>query len=159
MNTRLIRSLGMVLVVAGLSGCASMMKDMMVQERQSPYGLEETVQQIVTRAKEKGWKVPDEPKKLDKGIKKAGGPEVLPVRLIELCHPQYAGKLLQADNTRYVSVMMPCTISVYEKSDGKTYVANMKARKVGGMLGGTIAEVFGGSVANDQDYFLEFLPQ
>ena len=151
------RSLSTVLVVAALSGCGSMMKDMMVQERQSPYGLDETVQKIVARAKEKGWKVPDEPKQMEKSIKKAGGPDILPVRLIELCQPQYAGKMLESDDTRYVSVMMPCTISVYQKSDGKTYVSNMRAGKVGGMLGGTIAEVMGGGVEKDQAYFLEFL--
>jgi len=158
MKKNIIYIIGLTLALSGLSGCGSMMKNMMVQERQSPYGLDETVAKIVSRAKEKGWKVPDEPKKMEKSIKKAGGPDLPPVRLIELCQPQYAGKLLAQDDTRYVSVMMPCTISVYQKSDGKTYVANMKARNFG-MMPGAVGEVMGGGVADDQDYFLEFLPK
>ena len=35
--------------------------------------------------------------------------------------------------------MMPCTISVYEKSDGKTYIGSMNAGLLGRVFGGTVA--------------------
>ncbi|MDD5388233.1 MAG: DUF302 domain-containing protein [Gallionellaceae bacterium] len=72
-----------------------------------------------------------EPKKLDQSIRKHGGPVVLPVTLVELCEPRHSSKLLANDGDRWVSVFMPCTVSVYEKTDGKIYVANMKAANLG----------------------------
>ncbi len=51
--------------------------------------------------------------------------------------------------------MMPCTISVYEKSDGKTYIGHMNAGLMGGMFGGDVAEVMG-VVDGQQHDFLSF---
>ena len=51
------------------------------------------------------------------------GKEVKPVKVIEICKPRYSGELLELNDERIISVMMPCRISVYEKDDGKTYVA------------------------------------
>jgi len=36
--------------------------------------------------------------------------------------------MLEKSDERIVSVMMPCRISVYEKADGKIYVATMNGR-------------------------------
>lgn len=138
-----------------ISGCS--MKEMMVQERQSPYGLDETVERISNNAKELGWSVSGV-KELDKSIKKNGGPQVAPVRLVELCNAQHAGQLMLDDASRYSSVMMPCTISVYTKSDGKTYVSNMRADKTGSAMGGLVADVMQ-NVSADQEKILKFLPQ
>ena len=52
--------------------------------------------------------------------------------------------------------MMPCTISVYQKSDGKTYIGTMNAGLLGKMFGGMIAEVMAGPVAADQQSFIAF---
>ncbi len=138
-------------------GCSSMMRSAMVQERASPYNMEETIKVISERARQKGWNI-SEPKKLDQVIRKHGGPVVLPVSLLELCEPHHAGKLLANDEDRWVSVMMPCTISVYEKSDGKVYVSNLKAKNMGGLMGGKVGEIMGGPVAEQQESFLSFIP-
>ena len=53
--------------------------------------------------------------------------------------------------------MMPCTISVYQKSDGYVYVGTMNARLLGTMFGGKVAEVMGGTVAAQQKKFIAFL--
>jgi len=53
--------------------------------------------------------------------------------------------------------MMPCTISVYQKSDGLVYVGTMNAGLLGTMFGGTVAAVMGGAVAVQQHKFLSFL--
>ena len=145
----------LALFITLLSGCS--MKNMMVQERQSPYDLDETVTKITTKAKSMGWVVPGV-KKLEKSIKKNGGPEVLPVRLIDLCNAAHAGKLMLDDDSRYISVMMPCTISVYKKNDGNVYVSNVRAAKMGNAMGGLVAEVMQ-EVGQDQEAFLDFLPK
>jgi uncharacterized protein (DUF302 family) len=90
-------------------------------------------------------------------VAKNGGPRILPVTLVELCQGQHAGKMLLDDAARVVSVMMPCTISVYEKADGKVYVGFMNARLVGQLFGGTVGEVMGGPVAEAQDRILAFV--
>jgi len=154
---RTLFTTGAVFALAlSVTGCSSMMRSAMVDERASPYGLEETVKTITAQGRQKGWNV-SEPKRLDQVICKHGGPTVPPVVLLDLCEPHHAGKLLANDEDRWVSVMMPCTISVYEKSDGKVYVTNIKAANVGSMMGGTVAEVMGGSVAEAQEDILSFL--
>lgn len=154
---RTLFTTGAVFALAlSVTGCSSMMRSAMVDERVSPYGLEETVKTITAQGIQKGWNV-SEPKRLDQIIRKHGGPVVPPVVLLDLCEPHHAGKLLARDEDRWVSVLMPCTISVYEKSDGKVYVANVKADNVGGMMGGTIREVMGGPVADAQEDILSFL--
>lgn len=145
-----------LLITLSTAGCSSMVRTAMIDERASPYNMEETVKIISERARQKGWNVA-EPKKLDQSIRKHGGPVVLPVTLVELCEPRHSGKLLANDGDRWVSVFMPCTVSVYEKTDGKVYVANMKAANLGGMMGGTVAEVMGGPVAAAQEEILGFL--
>ena len=150
-------------LIAGLTalamGCS--MKEMMVQERVSPLGFDDTVNKIIANAEAIGWKIPQKgkgnPAPIHKSIKKHIGKTVLPVKVIKLCNPDYAYELLKDDASRYVSVMMPCSISVYTKSDGKTYVANMRADKMGSLMGGTVAKVMDGPVSGDQEKMLKFL--
>lgn len=128
---------------------------MMIHEHVSPLGLDETVAKISENAKAEGWVVAGV-KKLDKSVEKHGGGKILPVRLIDLCEAHHAFNILSQDDQRHVSVMMPCTISVYTKDDGKVYVAHMNAGLVGPLFGGTIAEVMGGPVSEQQNKFVAF---
>lgn len=138
------------------SGCSSLIRSAMVHERESPHGMEETIKIITANARQKGWNV-SEPRKLDQTIRKHGGPAVPPTTLLELCEAQHAGKLLSNDADRWVSVFMPCTIGVYEKSDGKVYVTNVRADNMGAFMGGNVAEIMGGPVAAAQEEILSFL--
>lgn len=129
----------------------------MIVEQVSPFAtVEETVAAIKKNIEaQEGWVV-NGVKPMDKKIQKLGGPKILPVTLIDACNPHHAGGILKNDADRYASVMMPCTISVYAKSDGKIYITHVNARMVGQMFGGAVAEIMGGSVADDQDKFLTF---
>jgi uncharacterized protein (DUF302 family) len=60
------------------------------------------------------------------------------------------------DNARFVSVMMPCTISVYEKEDRNIYIAHMNAGLMGEVFGGVISEVMSGPVTEQQNRFVDF---
>jgi uncharacterized protein (DUF302 family) len=127
---------------------------MMLTEHPSRFGLDETVAKIETAAKESGWVI-SSISKLDQSVKKHGGPTVAPVRLVNLCQAQHAGKILAEDDARIVSVMMPCTISVYEKSDGTVWVGSMNPGIMGLVFGGVISEVMAGPVARDQGKFID----
>ena len=132
------------------------MPGMMLTERQSPYGVDETVAKITANAKAEGWVI-SSIQPLHQSVKKHGGGDLSPVILINLCQANHAYNILKEDDNKVISVMMPCTISVYQKSDGYVYVGTMNARLLGTMFGGKVAEVMGGTVAAQQKKFIAFL--
>ncbi len=154
MNKLTAFGLGTVFGIAllGIVGWNSMPK-MMLKETPSAYSVEETVQRISATAKEKGWVVASV-KPLSKSIAKHGGGSLPPVMLVNLCQAHHAHKILSNDANKIVSVMMPCTISVYEKEDGKTYIGSMNAGLLGTMFGGEVAEVMSGPVSKEQKQFI-----
>jgi len=124
-----------------------------VKEISSPSTVEETVARLTKAAEGEGWKVLGV-RKLHESIKQGAGLDVRPVHIVDLCHPAHAGKILAEDAARPVSVFMPCTIAVYEKTDGKTYVAFTNASLLGRLFGGVVAEVMGGPVTEAQGRFI-----
>lgn len=143
------------LIFTGILGWL-IMPGLMLIEHQSPFGVEETVKKISDNAISEDWVVSGITS-LHKSVKKHGGGDLLPVKLINLCQANHAYNILKEDNSRIVSVMMPCTISVYQKSNGKTYVGTMNAKLLGTMFGGTVAKVMGGEVADQQQKFIAFV--
>ena len=71
--------------------------------------------------------------------------------------PFHLGVLLAEDQTRILSILMPCTITVYKKDNGKTYIGMMNAGLMGKMFGSTVARVMG-EVAKDQKQMVTFDP-
>ena len=154
-NTILGTAAGFVLGIALLGAVGwTAMPGMMLKEAVSPYGLQETVDKISENAKQAGWVVASI-KPLHKSVKKHGGGDVLPVLLVNLCQANHASSILSQDADRVVSVMMPCTISVYQKQDGKTYIGYMNAGLMGQMFGGNVAKVMG-TVSQEQQNFIGF---
>jgi uncharacterized protein (DUF302 family) len=145
------------IVLLGLVGWVSA-PTMMLTETLSPYGVDETVEKIKANALAEGWVVAGV-KPLHKSVKKHGGGDLPPVMLINLCQAHHAYKILREEGSRIVSVMMPCTISVYQKDDGKTYIGTMNAGLMGKMFGGTVAQVMGEDVAAQQQNFIAFATQ
>jgi uncharacterized protein (DUF302 family) len=90
-------------------------------EQASRFNMDKTVETILQTAIKKGWSIPAT-HDLQQSLAKSGK-QVKPVKVIEICKPEYSGKMLELNDERIISVMMPCRISVYEKNDGKTYVA------------------------------------
>ena len=154
MRTLLVFVLGLVLGAVAVAGFVAWKgSSLAVNEVSSPSTVEETVARITKAAEGEGWKILGV-RKLHESIKQGAGIEVLPVHVVELCHPAHAGKILKEDSARPVSVFMPCSIAVYEKSDGKVYVASTNAALLGRVFGGVVAEVMGGAVAEAQARFV-----
>jgi uncharacterized protein (DUF302 family) len=149
--------MGFVAGVILVSGLAWLMgPGLMLKEYQSPVGVEETVEKIKQNAVAEGWVV-SSVTPLNESVKKHGGGDLPPIRLINLCEAHHAFNILNEDRNKIVSVMMPCTISVYQKTDGKTYVGTMNAAVLGQMFGGTVAKVMGREVAEQQQKFIAFV--
>jgi len=103
----------------------------LIIEKVSPFNVAVTVEKLIEAANSKGWQNPAT-HNLQQSLAKSGK-KVLPVQVVEICKPEFSGRMLEKNDERIVSVMMPCRISVYEKDDGKTYVAllNMSVMTAG----------------------------
>lgn len=68
---------------------------------------------------------------------------------IEIGNPDYTGTILSKDKNKFVSVMLPCTIAVYEKSDGTICFSRLRTERLGQVWCGTIEDVMGTLVSRD----------
>lgn len=100
--------------------------DLMMIEDQSRFDFEKTVSGLEDLAEDHGWSVPTV-HNLQNSMKKAGH-EVNEVKVFALCNPKHAIHILQGDEERVVSSMMPCRVAVYVKDDGKTYLSRMNSK-------------------------------
>jgi len=158
-NAFLVFGVGLLagVLLAGVVGW-SVMPSMMLRERVSPLGFEETVAKIESNAKDGGWVVSGV-RKLDQSIRKHGGGEVIRVSLVEMCQPHHAARILNDPEGRKASVLMPCSVSVYEDEQGVVRVVSMNSGMMGRMFGGVISEVMGGKVSKEQGEILSFLDE
>jgi len=135
----------------------NMAAGLMFNEVQSPFGMEETIARIQhniedsPQLKAKGWALSGL-RNPAKAVQQDGG-NVLPVQMIEVCSTKYSGPILKEDTVRFLSILMPCKISIYKKQDGKTYIGTMNAGLMGKMFGPMVGETMG-HVAEDQKLFL-----
>ena len=155
MRMFLVFVLGFIVGAVGLGmAFVSKASTVMVQEHRSASSIADTVARLKEVAEKDGWKFLGE-RKLHESIKQFAGIDVRPVHIVDLCQAAHAGKILAEDDARRVSVFMPCTIAVYEKTDGGTYVAATNASLLGRAFGGGVAEVMGGPVAEAQERFIQ----
>ena len=130
-----------------------MAPSLILKETKSLYNAEKTVEVIQANAKSRGWVIPSVTP-IHKSIKNHTGHELPPIYLVNICKGEYAYNILKEDQNKIVSVFMPCTISVYEKTDGHAYIGSINAGLLGKMFGGTVAEIMGDKVADDQRVFI-----
>jgi uncharacterized protein (DUF302 family) len=130
-----------VLMLCGLMATSqntSKSNPLLLIENQSRFGFAETIEKLSKTIVENGWKITIT-HDLQETMKK-NSKEVLPVKVIELCNPNHAFQILSKDGLRNVSPMLPCRISVYEKSDGYTYISRMNAPAFADIIGGEAAK-------------------
>lgn len=116
-----------------------MTKNKYVVEMQSKYDFDKTVELLTAEAERREWKIPAV-HDLQQSLAKSGK-TVKPVKVIEICKPEYSGQMLELNDERIMSVMMPCRISVYIKDDGKTYTAVLDGAEMASGQPGKIAIV------------------
>jgi len=124
----------------------------MMLEDEAKYGFDETYEKLMKSVKDHKWKAP-KIHDLQKTMKKYGH-DVRPVKVIELCHPDHAAKILKESGERIVSSLMPCRVAIYEKSDGKVYVSRMNSGLMASTFGGIIADVMD-TAAKENEVILE----
>ena len=125
-----------------------MNKNRLIIEQESPFDVTTTVEKLIEAAAKREWQNPAT-HDLQQSLAKSGK-EVRPVKVIEICKPEYSGKMLERSDERIVSVMMPCRISVYEKADGKTYISLLNMEAMAAEMPTTIADAVKG--ASDESF-------
>jgi uncharacterized protein (DUF302 family) len=128
------------------------MPGMMIHDRPSKLGFDQTVQALEESIVANGW-THSGTRDLQKSLTRQGVEFPHRVKIVELCKPEYAADVLGTD--RYVATLMPCAIAVYEDENGQVRVSSMNTGLMGKMFGGNIAKVMGDSVAKDEAKILE----
>lgn len=108
-------------------------------ESESKFNFEQTVENFKNIAENKTWKI-TAIHDLQQTMK-THGKDVLPVKVFAICHPKHSSKILEKDDERIISSMMPCRLSIYNKSDGKTYMSRMNSIIMAQLFEGVIKEV------------------
>jgi uncharacterized protein (DUF302 family) len=116
-----------------------MEKNQLIIEKVSPWDFEKTVEVLTIAAGNRNWMIPAI-HDLQQSLAKTGK-DVRPVKVLEICKPEYSGKMLERNDERIVSVMMPCRISIYLKEDGKTYIALLNGANLAAGLPESVRDV------------------
>ncbi|OGM06322.1 MAG: hypothetical protein A2008_10880 [Candidatus Wallbacteria bacterium GWC2_49_35] len=145
----------MPFLIGGLTGVFAVLlsiflfaSNIMVLEDESPWGYDEAVKIVREKSAELKWSVPAV-HELHKSMEKAGY-QVQPAAVIEICRPDYAAEILQADKSRNVTSLMPCRIALYKTSDGKTVVSRMNTGLMSRLFGGKVTEVMAKATADSE---------
>jgi uncharacterized protein (DUF302 family) len=120
---------------------------MMFAVHRSELDFDETVAALTESAKKHGWEIPmiyD----LQEGYQEAGYEDMTKMKIIYLCNPHGGYKILQDDENKPMSVMMPMGVSVYETNAGQVYIGGMNLGRMSMMFGGTVKEVLREGAAN-----------
>ena len=126
-----------------------LMPGLMLEVHESKLDFDQTVTAIEQAYKANDWKVPHI-YNIQKTLQSNGYPDVTPIKILSVCQPDDAYKILSEDANKKVTAVMPCRIGVYQAEDGKTYVSVMNIGLMGQMFGGTIAEVMGQVAAKER---------
>ena len=129
------------------------MPGMMIVTHESKLAFDETVTALESSiGSSSGWVVQGV-NDMGASLKKQGRNFDHRVKSIKLCNPIYAERVLQDE--RWASSLMPCSFAIWEDNSGRVFVSKMNTGLMGRMFGGTIAEVMGGYVAQDEKSMLE----
>ena len=126
------------IILTAVIGFYSMPKMMMLEDA-SPHGFDRTVELFQEKVKEGGWSVLSV---IDMQATLAKhGHDVKAVKIFELCSSKYSAVILKLDDERIVSPLMPCRVAIYEKTDGRTYIARMNSELMAKPFGGVISDI------------------
>ncbi len=125
---------------------------LMITTAETGMGFEESVAALEKSIKDNGWEHAGTAR-LSDSIEKKGYGVGHKVAVVKLCHPKYAQEVLRSD--RYVSALMPCSVSIWEGDDGKVRYSKMNTGLIAPVFGGEVRRVMGGGVAADERRILE----
>lgn len=119
----------------------------LIYEYESKLGYDETIATIKKNIDNSpGWVV-----RFEAGCSTPKIKDGSKITIMKLCHNKYGATLLNDQNTRKTSAIIPCTFAIYQKSDGKVYISRVNVSLLGNFLGGNAAKIFAGKIAPEQE--------
>jgi len=102
----------------------------------SPFDFDKTVDVLTKRINAAdGWNVTAVIDQQQTVLKNGGG-DIGKLKIIQYCSGKYAHQMLKDDQRKKIAVMMPKSFAVYEKSDGRVYIALMNGAFMAKVLRG-----------------------
>jgi uncharacterized protein (DUF302 family) len=137
-----------------LIGVKMFMPKMMLTVQKSNLDFDQTVDHIEQSALEKGWRVP-KIYDLQKSLAEDGyTTDIRKLKVVSLCQPEHAHKILSSDERKKVTAMMPCRVGVYETASGEVMISAMNIGLMSKLFGGVIEDVMG-QVATEEHEMLK----
>lgn len=118
----------------------------LVQVVQSQKSFPETLKAFKEEVSKAGWSLLNVNNMA--GVLSERGFTLHPVVVIDVCSGKHSVRILGNDDYRPFSAFMPCRVSIYQKSDGKVFIARMNAAAVTEMMLTGVAEVM---LASDKE--------
>ena len=124
------------------------LRSSLIREMPSKLSYENAVKQFPENAaKIPGWTIRSQ---------KCGLP-TSKISVFEICSRTYASELLATDPQ--LGSIIPCKIAIYEKADGKTYIATLNNNLFMRLVGGNPAEIFTNKIIPEQRRMLNGIVQ
>lgn len=121
----------------------------LILEMQAPADFEWIVNRVPSAVTSvDGWTVTREQCQLPKTL------DGHPLAVFKLCNGDYAREMLEAEPSRKMASALPCSLAVYRKKDGKTYLAKVNMPLIGRLLGGIPGTLFPGRISEDQSVIM-----
>ena len=133
-------------------GGALYLRHNLIQEIPMEKDFVEVADAIGPVAQKYGWQV---------SYNQCGMPRLInnqPVEVYRMCKTPYAQDLLTEENDRKISCILPCSIAIYRKSDGSTYISKLNMPLVTQLLGGTSVGIFYEKIAPEQNAIMSHFP-
>ncbi len=128
---------------------------MMLKVHRSALDFESTVTSIESAAESHEWKVPGV-FDIQASLASAGHAEMTRMKVVSLCQPHYAYSLLQHDENKPVSGLMPCRVAVYETAGGEVCISALDTGRLGNLFGAHVAVVLG-TIEEEQERMFSHL--
>ena len=106
---------------------------------ESPKGFNETVKVFKAEVEKGGWSILNTTNL--SGILSAKGYTLHPVLIFDVCSGKYSAKILEKDEYRHVTPLMPCRTSIYKTSKGKVIIARLNPKAMATMFEPALAQI------------------
>lgn len=139
-------------LLAGSIGTAlifwNKMPELMLNVNKSKYNFDQTYSNLEDAILEQDWDI-QHVYNISECMENYGYESLNKISIFSICNAENVNNILQDDEDRKVTAIMPCRIAVYEKTDGSVWIASLNIGLMSKMFGGNIENVMSG-VAEDE---------
>lgn len=122
----------------------------MISTRASKYELEETVSRLEEQAYLNNWEVLHTYDIGDCLFDQDFSTTYMKIEILSICQPEFSYAILQEDENKFISAIMPCRIAIYEDKEGDVYISRMNIGLFSNFFSGTIGDILANVAEDDK---------